>query len=83
MLTVKFRHTGRDETMILSAARVEVVPCSDVTDCGGYSVEVLDGEGRLNVFTVSLRDEDYNVAFVEGATGATTQVVRPRVPKGG
>ena len=78
MLTVKFRHTGRDETLILSAASVDVRPAdADVLD--GYAVEVTDGEGRTQWFMVSTREEDYNVAFVEGAMGATTQVVRPRV----
>jgi hypothetical protein len=76
MLTVKFRHTGRDETLILSAVSVDIQPENGVD---GYSVSAVDTEGRTQTFLVSNRDDDFNVAFVEGAMGATTQVVRPRV----
>jgi hypothetical protein len=76
MLTVKFRHTGRDETLILSAASVNVMPENGID---GYEVVVTDAEGRMQSMLVSNREDDYNVAFIEGAMGATTQVVRPRV----
>jgi hypothetical protein len=79
MLTVKFRHTGRDETLILPVSVVEVRP----KDAEGYVVEVVHAEGYRQTYEVSNNEEDFNVAFVEGAGGATTQVIRPKPRNGG
>ncbi len=79
MLTVKFRNTEREETLILPVSSVEVRPC----DGDGYTVEIVHAEGYHQSYDVSTRPEDYNVAFVEGSGGATTQVIRPRPKNGG
>jgi hypothetical protein len=54
-----------------------------VADGMDYVVTGLGSDDRAFEFRVSAAEEAiYNVAFVENLSGATTQVIRPRVRNG-
>ncbi len=70
MFTLKLKHESSGRTRIIECGEVDVVPNGK----GVYVRALVDD--KTQEFLVS-KDGEYSLAFVENATGATTQIIRP------
>lgn len=72
-LTLKLRNHKEDRTFIVGCDAVNVK-----ANGSGYHVRAIDADGSGADFYVG--GEEYDIAYVENFNGATTHIIRPKVP---
>lgn len=70
MLTLKLQNKSSGRTTIVECVSVDVVP-------NGDGVHLCAETPGINYNYTVKSGGDYDVAFIENAAGATTQIVRP------
>ena len=73
-LTLKLKNTKEDRTFIVGCNSIDIR-----VNGSGYHVRAFKEEDSIEEFYVG--SDEYDIAYVENFNGATTHIIKPKVPK--